>query len=180
MKDKRTVDMLIESGVGQRMLREGTVHHGIELRFGGRGHRIPLSELTDGRGIMLYAQHEVIKDLIRARVADDGQLLFEVRNVLPMEFDSTKPVVRFEYGDSIHELRCDFIVGCDGYHGVCRHSTPAVARREYVRAYPFGWFGILVKAPPYSPELIYAHHERGFSLVSTRSSEVQRLYFQCD
>src|SRR5436190_3450095 len=105
--EQSTVDLLIEAGVGERMLREGAVHHGIELRFAGRGHRIPLSELTDGRGIMLYAQHEVIKDLIRARVADDAQLLFEVRNVLPMEFDSTKPVVRFEYGDSIHELRCD-------------------------------------------------------------------------
>ena len=178
--EQGTVDLLIETGVGERMVREGAVHHGIEFRFAGRGHRIPLSELAEGRGIVLYAQHEVIKDLIAARLEVDGHLLFDVRNVAPLGFDSPKPRVRFEHGARAHELRCDFIAGCDGHHGVCRPAVPASARHEFARAYPFGWFGILVNAPPYSPELIYAYHERGFSLVSTRSREVQRLYFQCD
>ena len=178
--EQGTVDLLIETGVGERMLREGAVHHGIEFRFGGRGHRIPLSELTDGRAIMLYAQHEVIKDLIDARLAAGGTILFDVRNVAIHDFDSEKPRIRFEHGEHTRELRSDFIAGCDGYHGVCRPSVPSAARQEFARAYPFRWFGILVKAQPYSPELIYAHHERGFSLVSTRSRDVQRLYFQCD
>jgi p-hydroxybenzoate 3-monooxygenase len=178
--EQSTVDLLIETGVGERMLLEGAQHHGIEFRFGGRGHRIPLSELTDGRAIMLYAQHEVIKDLIHARLAADGTIVFDARNVALHDFDSAKPRVRFEHNERMHELRCDFIAGCDGYHGVCRPSVPPAARQEFARAYPFGWFGILVNAPPYSPELIYANHERGFSLVSTRSRDVQRLYFQCD
>jgi p-hydroxybenzoate 3-monooxygenase len=178
--EQGTVDLLIEAGVGERMLLEGTPHHGIEFRFGGRGHRIPLSELTDGRAIMLYAQHEVIKDLIHARLAARGTIVFDARNVAIHDFDSAKPRIRFEHDDRVHELRSDFIAGCDGYHGVCRPSVPPAARQEFTRAYPFGWFGILVNAPPYSAELIYAYHERGFSLVSTRSRDVQRLYFQCD
>ncbi len=178
--EQGTVDLLIESGVGERMLLEGSLHHGIEFRFGGRGHRIPLSELTDGRAIMLYAQHEVIKDLIHARLAAGGTIVFDARNVTIHDFDSAKPRIRFEHDERVHELRSDFIAGCDGYHGVCRPAVPPAARQEFARAYPFGWFGILVNARPYSPELIYAYHERGFSLVSTRSHEVQRLYFQCD
>jgi len=178
--EQGTVDLLIETGVGERMLLEGVPHHGIEFRFGGRGHRIPLSELTDGRAIMLYAQHEVIKDLIHARLAANGAIVFDARNVAIHDFDSAKPRIRFEHDERGCELRADFIAGCDGYHGVCRPSVPPAARQEFARAYPFGWFGILVNAPPYSPELIYAYHERGFSLVSTRSREVQRLYFQCN
>jgi p-hydroxybenzoate 3-monooxygenase len=178
--EQGTVDLLVETGVGERMLREGTVHHGIEFRFGGHGHRIPLSELTDGRAITLYPQHEVIKDLIHARLTASGTIVFDVRNVAIQDFDSAKPRIRFEHDECVHELRCDFIAGCDGYHGVCRPSVPPAARQEFARAYPFGWFGILVNAPPYSQELIYGYHERGFSLVSTRSREVQRLYFQCD
>ena len=178
--EQGTVDLLIETGVGERMIREGSFHHGIEFRFAGRSHRIPLSELTDGRAIMLYAQHEVIKDLIHARLAAGGAIVFDVRDVAPLAFDSARPRVHFGHDGRVRELRCDFIAGCDGYHGVCRPAVPASARHEFARAYPFGWFGILVNAPPYAAELIYAHHERGFSLVSTRSREVQRLYFQCD
>ena len=162
------------------MLREGSVHHGIELRFEGRGHRISLSDLTGGRAITLYAQHEIIRDLVQARLATGGTIVFEARNVSVHDFESVKPRIRYSSNDAAHEIDCDFIVGCDGFHGICRMSIPPHARTEYARVYPFGWFGILVKAPPYAPELIYAHHERGFSLVSTRSHDVQRLYFQCD
>jgi p-hydroxybenzoate 3-monooxygenase len=178
--EQGTVDLLRDCGVGERMLREGAAHHGIELRFDGRAHRIPLSELTGGRAITLYAQHEVIRDLVRARLASGGAIVFEASDVSLHDFDSAKPRIRFSAEDGPHELACDFIAGCDGFHGVCRTSVPADARNEFSRTYPFGWFGILVKAPPYAPELIYAHHARGFSLVSTRSHDVQRLYFQCD
>jgi len=178
--EQGTVDLLRECGVGERMQREGAVHHGIELRFDGRAHRIPLSELTGGRAITLYAQHEVIRDLVQARLSVGGSLVFEVGGVSIHDFDSPQPCIRYSVAGAARELGCDFIVGCDGFHGVCRPSVPVAARSEYTRAYPFGWFGILVKAPPYAPELIYAHHARGFSLVSTRSHEVQRLYFQCD
>ncbi|MET0919356.1 MAG: 4-hydroxybenzoate 3-monooxygenase [Burkholderiales bacterium] len=178
--EQGTVDLLCECGVGERMLREGVVHRGIELRFNGQGHRIALSELTGGRAITLYAQHEVIRDLVRARLATGGTIVFEARDVSVHDIDSAKPRIRYASGGAAHELACDFITGCDGFHGVCRESVPESARTEFSRTYPFGWFGILVKAPPYAPELIYAHHERGFSLVSTRSRDVQRLYFQCD
>ena len=178
--EQNTVDLLIETGVGARMLREGAYHHGIELRFGGLPHRIALSELTDGRSIMLYAQHEVIKDLLRARLSAGGVVVFDAHDVTVHDFDSKSPRIRFAHLERAHELHCDFIAGCDGYHGVCRASLPSSAHREYSRTYPFGWFGILVNAPPYSPELVYTYHDRGFALVSTRSPTVQRLYFQCD
>ena len=178
--EQSTVDLLVETGVGDRMLREGSVHHGIEIRFDGHGHRIGLSELTRGRAITLYAQHEVIRDLVGARLGAGGEILFEVSDLTVHEFDSSRPFIRYRVDDRIDELACDFIVGCDGFHGVCRRSVPAAARTEYEHLHPFGWFGILVEAPPYAPELIYARHERGFSLVSTRSHQVQRLYLQCD
>jgi p-hydroxybenzoate 3-monooxygenase len=162
------------------MQREGTIHHGVEFRFDRRVHRIPLSDLTGGRAITLYAQHEVIKDLVQARIGAGGTLVFEVGGVSIHDFGGSHPRIRFSTAGGPHELACDFIVGCDGFHGVCRTSVPAGARTEFSRTYPFGWFGILVKAPPYAPELIYSHHARGFSLVSTRSHDVQRLYFQCD
>lgn len=178
--EQTTVDLLHDTGVGDRMLREGSVHHGIELRFDGQGHRIPLSDLTGGRAITLYAQHEVIRDLIAARLAADGDIRFEVADLSVHDFDTHRPFVRYVAEGRNEEIACDFIVGCDGYHGVCRSTVPLAARSEYEHVYPFGWFGILVEAPPYAPELIYAHNERGFSLVSTRSHEVQRLYLQCD
>jgi p-hydroxybenzoate 3-monooxygenase len=178
--EQGTVDLLNETGVGERMRREGSVHHGIELRFDGQRHRVPLSDLTGGRAITLYAQHEVIRDLVKARLDAGGAVVFDVGNVGIRDFDSAKPCIRFDHGGTTRDLACDFIAGCDGFHGICRPSVPARSRTEYVRHYPFGWFGILAKAPPFAPELIYAHHARGFSLVSTRSPEIQRLYFQCD
>ncbi len=177
--EQGTVDLLRKTGVGERMDREGAVHEGIELRFNRQGHRIPLSDLAGGR-IMLYGQHEVVKDLISARLDADGQILFEAEAVSLHDLESQKPTIRYRKDGEDHELRCDFVAGCDGYHGVCRPSIPEGARTEYERKYPFGWFGILAEAPRSSEELIYTLHERGFALISTRSPEIQRMYFQCD
>jgi p-hydroxybenzoate 3-monooxygenase len=177
--EQGTVDLLAESGVGERMKREGFVHEGIYLRFAGRSHRIPLTELT-GRSITVYAQHEVIKDLVKARLDAGGQVLFGVRDAALYDLDTDSPKVRFHHEEKLIELSCDFVAGCDGFHGVSRPSIPSRHRGEFARTYPFGWFGILVEAPPSTDELIYAHHERGFALVSTRSPQIQRLYFQCD
>ena len=178
--EQGTVDLLIESGVGGRLQREGSVHHGIELRFGGRGHRIPLSELTGGRAITLYPQHEVIKDLVRARLEANGQIFFEVADVDLVDLTSSTPKIRFRKGGELKELTCDFIAGCDGGQSVCRPSIPANVLTSFERVHPLGWLGILVQASRSSEELIYALHDRGFALVSTRSPEIQRLYLQCD
>jgi p-hydroxybenzoate 3-monooxygenase len=178
--EQGTVDLLTSAGVGGRMQREGTVHHGIELRFDGRGHRIDFPSLTGGRAIMLYAQHEVIKDLVRARLEAGGDIRFEVAGVGVDDLDTARPRIRFHEQGRTQELECDVVAGCDGSWGVCRPSIPADRRTDATREYPFGWFGILAEAPPSSKELIYAYHDRGFALVSTRSPTVQRLYFQCD
>jgi p-hydroxybenzoate 3-monooxygenase len=173
-----TVELLIQMGVGERLKREGLVHYGIELRFGGRGHRIDFKDLT-GRAITVYGQHEVIKDLIQARLDSKAQILFEVENVSVKDLDTTAPRIRYLHGGEAHEIRCDFIAGCDGFHGVCRSSAPNSALTFYERMYPFGWLGILAEAPPSSEELIYAHHNRGFALHSMRSPQITRLYLQC-
>lgn len=178
--EQGTVDLLTEIGVGERMKREGFVHHGIELRFDGRGHRIDMFDLTGGRAITVYAQHEVIKDLVGARLDAGGQILFGVKDVSVHDLDSNAPRIRFVNGDEQVELQCDVIAGCDGFHGVCRPAIPAGVRTEYTRTYPFGWLGILAEAPPSAEELIYAYHERGFALLSMRSPDIQRLYIQCD
>jgi p-hydroxybenzoate 3-monooxygenase len=177
--EQGTVDLLIESGVGDRMRREGMVHHGIELRFGGRGRRIALSELTGGRAIMVYGQHEVVKDLIKARLDAGGQIRFEVEDVSVHDVDTAKPRIRFRHHGQARELACDFIAGCDGFHGVCRPSIPEGALVVYDRDYPFAWLGILADAPPSSQEIVYANHERGFALHSMRSPAITRLYLQC-
>jgi len=178
--EQGTVDLLAASGVGERMKREGFVHQGIYLRFGAGTHRIDFSELTGGRAITVYAQHEVIKDLVKARLDAGGRILFEVSDAALYDLDSGAPKLRFHHENALLELQCDFIAGCDGFHGVSRPAIPSRMRREFTRVYPFGWFGILVEAPPSTDELIYAHHERGFALVSTRSPRIQRLYLQCD
>ena len=189
-----TAELLRETGVGERMEREGAVHEGIELRFGGRGHRIDFADLTGGRKIVIYAQQEVVKDLYAARLEAGGQIIFEAAAVGTEDLDSTEPKIRFRRGASLdpeageirfredteEEITCDFVVGADGFFGPCRSSLPEDVRKEHVRTYPFGWFGILVEGPPSTEELIYSLHDRGFALVSTRSPTIQRLYFQCD
>jgi p-hydroxybenzoate 3-monooxygenase len=155
------------------------VHHGIELRFEGQGHRIPLSELAGGRAITVYGQQEVVKDLIRARLEAGGQISFEAGAVSLHDLETPAPAVRFEQGGTTHELRCDFVAGCDGFHGVCRDAVPAGGLTVFQKEYPFAWLGILAAAPPATAEIIYAYHERGFALHSMRSSQISRLYLQC-
>ncbi|MEP7061832.1 MAG: 4-hydroxybenzoate 3-monooxygenase [Betaproteobacteria bacterium] len=178
--EQGTVDLLDSVGLGTRLHREGFLHHGIELRFDGRGHRIDLSAHAGGKAITVYAQHEVIKDLVAARLASGGAIVFNAGGVEPRGFAGNAPSLHYTDNGAAQSIDCDFIAGCDGFHGVCRPSVPAAARREFARSYPFGWFGILAQAAPSSAELIYTHHARGFALVSTRSPTIQRLYFQCD
>jgi p-hydroxybenzoate 3-monooxygenase len=176
--EQGTVDLLEQAGVGDRMRREGLVHHGVELQFGGERHRIPLSDLT-GRSIVIYGQTEVVKDLIAARIGLGLSLHFEVDDVSVHDLASERPRIRYRQGADAHELECDVIAGCDGFHGVCRASIPAEALRTFEREYAFGWLGILAAVPPSNDELVYAHHERGFALLSLRSPELSRLYVQC-
>jgi p-hydroxybenzoate 3-monooxygenase len=173
-----TVELLVEMGVGERLKREGLVHHGIELRFGGKGHRIDFQDLT-GRAITVYGQHEVVKDLIAARLEANGAIVFEVEDVRVEDFDTSTPRVLYSKDGEACEIACDFIAGCDGFHGVCRPSIPGDALTVYERVYPYGWLGILAQAPPSSEELIYAYHDRGFALHSMRSPHITRLYLQC-
>jgi p-hydroxybenzoate 3-monooxygenase len=180
--EQSTVDLMVEIGAGERLKREGFVHHGIELRFGGRGHRINLHDLANGRTITVYAQHEVLKDLIALRLRTGGVIHFEAKADAVEDVATGTPQIRFTTSNGQKQvLRCDFVAGCDGSYGIGRSAIPeGSVRHDYFRIYPFGWFGILAKAPPSSDELIYAHHDRGFALVSTRSPDVQRMYFQCD
>jgi p-hydroxybenzoate 3-monooxygenase len=172
-----TVDLLTESGVGERLRREGLVHHGIELRFGGRGHRIDLHALT-GRAITIYGQQELVKDLIAARVATGRPIHFDAREVTLEGIDGDRPRVRFQDHRGAQAIDCDFVAGCDGFHGVCRGAIPEGALTVHERSYPFAWLGILARAAPSRGELAYASHERGFALFSMRSPELTRLYLQ--
>jgi p-hydroxybenzoate 3-monooxygenase len=176
--EHQSVDILNEAGVGARMMREGLPHHGLSLRFAGKLHRIDLTALT-GRAVMIYGQQEVVKDLVAARLATGRPMHFEVEDVQPLRADTTQPQVRFTSGGVQHVLDCDYIAGCDGFHGVCRMSIPPDSMQLFERVYPFAWLGILAEAPPASEELIYANHERGFALLSMRSPTVSRLYLQC-
>jgi p-hydroxybenzoate 3-monooxygenase len=179
--EQGTVDLMTQTGVGDRMKRDGFVHHGINLAFGGRMHRIDLHELSGGRSVTVYAQHEVLKDLIARRLEDGGDIRFGVTDTSVEGIDSEQPTIRFQHDGEQHELQCDFVAGCDGSRTYSRFLIPQGAvRTDFFRQYPFAWFGILAEAPPSSDELIYAHSDRGFALISTRSPSVQRLYFQCD
>jgi p-hydroxybenzoate 3-monooxygenase len=177
--EQGTVDLLSEAGVGDRLHAEGLVHHGLELRFDGQGHRIDLSELTGGRAITVYGQQEVVKDLIAARLEAGGELLFEVDDVTLHDLEGETPMVRFRHEGSERELRCAVVAGCDGFHGVCREAIPAGTLSVFERVYPFAWLGILAEVAPSSEELIYCYHERGFALHSMRSPQLTRLYLQC-
>lgn len=174
-----TAALLDEAGVGARMRREGLEHHGIYLRFSGRDHHINFPELTGGKHIIVYAQHELVKDLVAARLAAGTPIYFEAENVAVEAIDSAQPHVQFRHGGKDQRIDCDFIGGCDGFHGICRPSIPAGALKIWENIYPFAWLGILAQTAPSSDELIYARHSCGFALLSMRSPEISRLYLQC-
>jgi p-hydroxybenzoate 3-monooxygenase len=177
--EQGSVELLDAAGLGARLRREGLTHAGIEIRFAGRGHRIDFQALT-GKAITVYGQHEVVKDLIAAHLAEGRALHFEVSDAAAADFDGDAPRIRYRKDGAVHEIACDFIAGCDGFHGVCRPGIPEGHLTLYERSYPFAWMGILAEAPPASKELIYAHSERGFALLSMRSPTLSRLYVQCE
>ena len=176
--EQGTVDAMVKAGIGDRLLRAGMKHRGIYLAFLGQRHRIDFEELT-GSSITVYGQNEVVRDMIAARTATGRPLYFEACDVGVSGLETGEPRIRFRAGEQDHEIVCDFIAGCDGFHGICRPSMPPGSWRGYEREYPFGWLGILAKAAPSSDELVYSLHERGFALFSMRSPTVTRLYLQC-
>ena len=177
--EQTTVELLDAAGVGARMHREGLVHGGYELCFDGARHRIDLHGLTGGKQVMVYGQTEVTRDLMDARAAEGRPTVYEAKDVALHDYDGAAPRLTDTHAGRAHELRCDFIAGCDGYHGASRASVPASALRTYERVYPFGWLGILADTPPVSHELIYSNSERGFALCSMRSPTRTRYYVQC-
>jgi len=178
--EQGTVELLTDTGLGDRLHREALVHRGLELRFDGEGHRIDLSGLTDGRTITIYGQQEVVKDLIAARLGAGGDIRFEVEDVALDGLTTDVPSIAFTHDGERHTLECAVVAGCDGFHGICRQAIPDGVLTAYDRTYPFGWLGILARVGPSSDELVYTNHERGFSLLSVRSPEVCRMYLQCE
>ncbi|MFI6937759.1 4-hydroxybenzoate 3-monooxygenase [Streptomyces sp. NPDC050418] len=176
--EQSTVDVLRACGAGKRLDAEGLVHDGVELRFAGRGHRIDFPALTGGRRVTVYAQTEVVKDLIALQRMEGDPLLFEAEVHSVEGVDDDRPVIRYTHEGQERTLTCDYVVGCDGFHGVARTAVPAGAATTYERAHPYAWLGILAEAAPNYDELIYAHSDRGFALASMRSPEVSRLYLQ--
>ena len=177
--EQHVVDMMVATGLGDRLQRQGLRHGGVYLAFDGKRHHIDFEELT-GKSIWIYGQNEVVRDLIDARRATGRPLRFEVDDVRVAGFDGDTPTVRYVDGGVERTLHCDYIAGCDGFHGVSRPAFPKGLLSTYERIYPFGWLGILAQAEPTSDELVYALHERGFALFSMRSPTVTRLYLQCD
>jgi len=176
--EQGTVDLLNAMGVGAGLQRAGLRHEGLYVSFNGRRHRVDFAELTGGKAITVYGQNEVVRDLIEARTATARALYFDAEDVSVDAIDSSSPILRFRHDGVDREVRCDFIAGCDGFHGICRPSIPPAVLAVYERAYPFGWLGILAEAPPSSDELVYTYHERGFALFSMRSPRITRLYLQ--
>lgn len=177
--EQGTVDVLNDTGLGARMNKEGLLHHGTTLRFRGRNHHIDFVDLT-GKAVMVYGQHEVVKDIIAQRLADGGRIEFEAADVAAHDIESEKPFLTWRDRDgNDHRLDCDFIAGCDGFHGISRPAIPARLQQNFERVYPFGWLGILARSKPVQEELIYNLHDRGFALFSMRSPEITRLYLQC-
>jgi p-hydroxybenzoate 3-monooxygenase len=177
--EQGTVKLMEEVGVAERLHHEGLVHDGIELAFGGARHRIDMKKATGGKTVTIYGQTEVTRDLMEARAAAGLATVYEASDVTPHDFDTDRPRVSYRKDGVSHEIACDFIAGCDGFHGVSRESVPASAIQTYDRIYPFGWLGILSETPPVSPELIYSRHERGFALCTMRSTHRSRYYLQC-
>jgi p-hydroxybenzoate 3-monooxygenase len=177
--EQGTVGLIDDAGCGARMHREGLVHDGIELCFRGARHRIDFRGLT-GKGVMVYGQTEVTRDLMDARAAMGAPTVFEAADVRPSGWDGTRPLVHYVEDGEPKEIACDFIAGCDGFHGISRQSVPEHAITTFERVYPFGWLGVLADVPPVSSELIYANHERGFALCSMRSTSRSRYYIQCE
>jgi p-hydroxybenzoate 3-monooxygenase len=171
-------DLLVELGVGDRMRREGMFHRGIFLNFDGTLHHLDFRELI-GKGVTIYGQQEVVKDLVARLIADGVEILFEVEGVSIHEFSGERPKIRFRHQGVAKEIDCDFIGGCDGFHGICRPSFPQGLLQVFEREYPFGWLGILSESPPPEDELIYTYHDRGFALFTMRSPTLARLYLQC-
>src|SRR5258707_116776 len=170
--------MLMDTGVGDRLKREAMVHDGIYISFRGEARHIDFHRLI-GKQVFVYDQKEVVTDLIAKRLADGGRIFFEASDTSVADFDGTSPKIRFRHGGKPQEIECDFIGGCDGFHGICRPSFPAGVLKGYDRVYPFGWLGILSESPPPEHELIYCFHERGFALFSMRGPDLSRLYLQC-
>ena len=173
-----SIDLMDEAGVGERMHKEGLVHGGFEMLFGGKRHRIDMNKLTGGKNVMVYGQTDLTKDLMDARKSSGQPTVYEARNVTVHDFDTKKPRVRYEKDGKANEIECDFIAGCDGFHGVCRASAPRNAITEYEKVYPFGWLGLLSDTTPVSNELIYINTTRGFALCSQRSLTRSRYYLQ--
>jgi p-hydroxybenzoate 3-monooxygenase len=172
------IDLMDEAGVGERMHRDGLVHGGFEMLYGGKRHRIDMHRLTGGKSVMVYGQTELTRDLMDARAAAGLPTVYEAHDVAVHDFGSTKPRVTYEKGGQRHAIACDFIAGCDGFHGVCRASVPRNALTEYEKVYPFGWIGLLSDTPPVCDELIYVNSPRGFALCSQRSRTRSRYYLQ--
>ncbi|WP_315837262.1 4-hydroxybenzoate 3-monooxygenase [Bradyrhizobium prioriisuperbiae] len=177
--EQGTVKLLDEVGASARLHREGLIHDGIELVFDGVRHRIDMKEATGGKTVTVYGQTEVTHDLMDARAAAGLTTIYDADQVTPRDFDGDKPRVTYVKDGTTHEIACDFIAGCDGFHGISRQSVPADAIRQFERVYPFGWLGVLSETPPVSPELIYTKHDRGFALCSMRSQTRSRYYLQC-
>jgi p-hydroxybenzoate 3-monooxygenase len=173
-----SIDLMDEAGVGERMHREGIVHGGFELLYRGKRHRVDMNRLTGGKNVMVYGQTELTRDLMDARKAAGLSTVYEAQQVSVDDFDTRTPRVRYEKDGKTHEIACDFIAGCDGFHGVCRASAPRNAITEYEKVYPFGWLGLLSDTPPVSRELIYINSPRGFALCSQRSLTRSRYYLQ--
>ncbi|WP_371656263.1 MULTISPECIES: 4-hydroxybenzoate 3-monooxygenase [unclassified Streptomyces] len=180
MLEADNVRLLTDSGVSDRVRRDGRPHDGIELRFGGESHRVDFRTLV-GESVWLYPQTDVFLDLADARERDGGDVRFGVSDTRVVDLAGERPGILFTDADGVaREIRCDILVGADGSRGVCRSAVPEAARTHFFREYPYAWFGVLVEAPPSAPELVYTHSERGFALISQRTESVQRMYFQCD
>jgi p-hydroxybenzoate 3-monooxygenase len=177
--EQGTVNAMIDSGVGDRLQKEGLQHDYIDLRFNREPHRLNIKELSRGRSVWVYAQHEIIKDLVAARLGYDEPLYFEVSDVCIRDIDTDKPSVRFIHEEKQQHIQCDFVAGCDGFHGISRGMIPESELHIYDRQYPFAWLGVLAEAPPASDMVVYAYHDRGFALQSMRGPNISRLYVQC-